>query len=228
MIHTETDKHRGNGAHDESDAQDRSGMQDLHREQRTLHPPMRSAAVWGPIAVVTLLSLLVIFGAWRRISQRHDQQNFVQRTTQLEVNVATAQRDSKPKELVLPGTFQAFNQTTIFPRSNGYVESWKVDIGDNVQAGQLLAEIATPEVDQQLAQARSGPEASGIQTGVRSKRKSLRSGQSEFAAARENSGFPANPRAVCWKDRCSKYRCWHARDRWDRKFRHAAFQPRAE
>src|SRR6266403_1139954 len=158
MIHTETDKHRGNGAHDESDAQDRSGMQELHREQRTLHPPMRSAAVWGPIAVVTLLSLLVIFGAWRRISQRHDQQNFVQRTTQLEVNVATAQRDSKPKELVLPGTFQAFNQTTIFPRSNGYVEGWKVDIGDNVQAGQLLAEIATPEVDQQLAQARAQEE----------------------------------------------------------------------
>ena len=159
MIHTETDKHRDNGAHDESDAQDRSGMQDRHRGQRTpLHPPMRSAAVWGPIAVVTLLSLLVIFGAWRRISQRHDQQNFVQRTTQLEVNVATAQRDSKPKELVLPGTFQAFNQTTIFPRSNGYVESWKVDIGDNVQAGQLLAEIATPEVDQQLAQARAQEE----------------------------------------------------------------------
>ncbi len=159
MIHTETDKHRDNGAHDESDAQDRSGMQDRHRGQRTpLHPPMRSAAVWGPIAVVTLLALLVIFGAWRRISQRHDQQNFVQRTTQLEVNVATAQRDSKPKELVLPGTFQAFNQTTIFPRSNGYVESWKVDIGDNVQAGQLLAEIATPEVDQQLAQARAQEE----------------------------------------------------------------------
>jgi RND family efflux transporter MFP subunit len=58
----------------------------------------------------------------------------------------------------LPGTFQAFNQTTIFPRSNGYVESWKVDIGDYVQAGQLLAEIATPEVDQQLAQARAQEE----------------------------------------------------------------------
>ena len=86
------------------------------------------------------------------------QENFAQRTTQLEVNVATAQRDSKPKELILPGTFQAFNQTTIFPRSNGYVESWKVDIGDYVQAGQLLAEIATPEVDQQLAQARAQEE----------------------------------------------------------------------
>jgi RND family efflux transporter MFP subunit len=119
---------------------------------------MRSVAVWGPIAAVTVLAILVIIGAWHRISQRHDQENFAQRTTQLEVNVVTAQRDSKPKELILPGTFQAFNQTTIFPRSNGYVESWKVDIGDYVQAGQLLAEIATPEVDQQLAQARAQEE----------------------------------------------------------------------
>jgi RND family efflux transporter MFP subunit len=153
MIYTETDKHKGNGAHDDGVAPDR------RVEPRTpLRPPMRSVAVWGPIAAVTVLAILVIIGAWHRISQRHDQENFAQRTTQLEVNVATAQRDSKPKELILPGTFQAFNQTTIFPRSNGYVESWKVDIGDYVQAGQLLAEIATPEVDQQLAQARAQEE----------------------------------------------------------------------
>jgi RND family efflux transporter MFP subunit len=163
MIHTETDKHKGNGAHDDGGAlaaaRPPSGGQDRRTEPRTpLRPPMRSVAVWGPIAAVTVLAILVIIGAWHRISQRHDQENFAQRTTQLEVNVATAQRDSKPKELILPGTFQAFNQTTIFPRSNGYVESWKVDIGDYVQAGQLLAEIATPEVDQQLAQARAQEE----------------------------------------------------------------------
>ena len=163
MIHTETDKHKGNGAHDEGGALAAAsrpgGGQDRPAEPRTaLRPPMRSVAVWGPIAAVTVLAILVIIGAWHRISQRHDQENFAQRTTQLEVNVATAQRDSKPKELILPGTFQAFNQTTIFPRSNGYVESWKVDIGDYVQAGQLLAEIATPEVDQQLAQARAQEE----------------------------------------------------------------------
>ena len=154
MIQTETDRHKDNGAHDDAGA-NRSGVgQDRRTESRTpLRPPMRSTAVWGPIAAVTVLAILVIIGAWHRISQRHDQENFAQRTTQLEVNVATAHRDSKPKELVLPGTFQAFNQTTIFPRSNGYVESWKVDIGDYVHAGQLLAEIATPEVDQQLAQA---------------------------------------------------------------------------
>jgi len=153
MIHTETDKHKGNGAHDDGGAPDR------RLEPPTpLRPPMRSVAVWGPIAAVTVLAILVIIGVWHRIGQRHDQENFAQRTTQFEVNVATAQRDSKPKELILPGTFQAFNQTTIFPRSNGYVESWKVDIGDYVQAGQLLAEIATPEVDQQLAQARAQEE----------------------------------------------------------------------
>ena len=163
MIHTETDKYKGNGAHDDAcalaAASPSGGGQDRRAEPRTpLRPPMRSAAVWGPIAAVTVLAILVIIGAWHRISQRHDQENFAQRTTQLEVNVVTAQRDSKPKELILPGTFQAFNQTTIFPRSNGYVESWKVDIGDYVQAGQLLAEIATPEVDQQLAQARAQEE----------------------------------------------------------------------
>ena len=163
MIHTETDKHQGNGAHDEDGAlaaaSPSGGGQDRHMKPRTpLHPPVRSIAVWGPIAAVTFIAILVILGAWRRISQRHDQKDFVQRTTQIQVNVATAQRDAKPKELVLPGTFQAFNQTTIFPRSNGYVKSWKVDIGDNVQAGQLLAEIATPEVDQQLAQARAQEE----------------------------------------------------------------------
>ena len=102
-----------------------------------LRPPMRSVAVWGPIAAVTVLAILVIIGVWHRIGQRHDQENFAQRTTQLEVNVATAQRDSKPKELILPGTFQAFNQTTIFPRSNGYVESWKVRSG--LRAGWPIA-----------------------------------------------------------------------------------------
>src|SRR5213595_1923984 len=156
MIKTETDKHQGNGAHDE-DAQDRKV-----KPRTPLHPPMRNIAVWGPIAAVTFVAILVILGAWQRVSQRREEKDFVQRTTQLQVNVATAQRDAKPKELVLPGTFDAFNQTTIFPRSNGYVKSWKVDIGDNVKAGQLLAEIETPEVDQQLAQAKASYEIAKV------------------------------------------------------------------
>jgi len=121
-------------------------------------PPVRSVAVWGPIAAVTVLAFLVTIGVWRRVHERGQEKAFTRQATQLKVNVVTAQRDRKPKELILPGTFQAFKETTIYPRSNGYVKSWKVDIGDNVQAGQLLAEIATPEVDQQLAQARAQEE----------------------------------------------------------------------
>jgi RND family efflux transporter MFP subunit len=165
MIRTETDRHQGNGAHEETGAQDRqsSRPEDRHATPHTpLHPPMQSVAVWGPIAAVTVLAILVILGTWRHVSQRNEQKDFVQQTTQIAVNVATATRDSKPKELILPGTIQAFTQTTIFPRSNGYVKNWKVDIGDNVQTGQLLAEISTPEVDQQLAQARAQEEIAKV------------------------------------------------------------------
>ncbi|MCC9604708.1 efflux RND transporter periplasmic adaptor subunit [Blastopirellula sp. JC732] len=53
----------------------------------------------------------------------------------------------------LPGEIQAEEETVIFPRISGYLRKWHVDIGDQVKAGQLLAEIDTPEVDQQLQQA---------------------------------------------------------------------------
>src|SRR5947199_1687632 len=119
------------------------------------HPPVRSVAVWGPIAAVTVLAFLVTIGVWRRVQERGQEKAFTRQATQLEVNVVNAQRDLKPKELILPGTFQAFQETTIYPRANGYVKSWKADIGDNVKEGQLLAEIETPEVDQQLAQAKA-------------------------------------------------------------------------
>src|SRR6266571_5487675 len=136
-------------------------VQDRHSTARTpqrgvpTHPPVRSVAVWGPIAAVSVFCFFVIIGVWRHLQQRSEQENFTKQTTQLEVNVVNAQRDRKPKELILPGTFQAFQETTIYPRANGYVKSWKADIGDNVKEGQLLAEIETPEVDQQLAQAKA-------------------------------------------------------------------------
>ncbi len=126
------------------------------------HPPVRSVAVWGPIAAAGVLVLFVIIGSWRHVHAHNEQERFAQQINKLTVDVVNAQRDEKPKELILPGTIQAIKQTTIYPRSNGYVESWKVDIGDNVEAGQLLAEIATPEVDQQLAQARAQEEIAKV------------------------------------------------------------------
>jgi hypothetical protein len=54
------------------------------------------------------------------------------------VNVANVHRDRKPKELILPGTFQAFQETTIFARANGYVTGWYADIGDNARPLKLI------------------------------------------------------------------------------------------
>lgn len=56
-------------------------------------------------------------------------------------------------ETRLPGEIQALEETVIFPRTSGYLKKWHVDIGDQVEEGQLLAEIDAPEVEQQLQQA---------------------------------------------------------------------------
>ncbi|CAN5423221.1 efflux RND transporter periplasmic adaptor subunit [soil metagenome] len=71
------------------------------------------------------------------------------------VNVVYPKRESTGGDLVLPGDIRPLQQTSLFPRSSGYLKKLLVDIGDRVKAGQLLAEIEAPEVDAQLLQARA-------------------------------------------------------------------------
>jgi membrane fusion protein, multidrug efflux system len=71
------------------------------------------------------------------------------------VTVISSQRPVNDASLVLPGSTQGIQEAAIYARTNGYVKQWKVDIGETVQQGQLLAEIETPEVDQQLAQTKA-------------------------------------------------------------------------
>jgi len=61
-------------------------------------------------------------------------------------------------ELVLPGNLQAYIESPIFARTNGYLLRWYKDIGSKVEKGELLASIDTPEVDQELSQARAARE----------------------------------------------------------------------
>jgi RND family efflux transporter MFP subunit len=72
-----------------------------------------------------------------------------------EVAVIQPKRGSAAQEIVLPGNIQAFIDAPIYARTNGYLKVWYSDIGAHVKKGQLLAEIDTPEVDKQLAQARA-------------------------------------------------------------------------
>jgi len=71
------------------------------------------------------------------------------------VNVVSPQRTAPSHELVLPGNVEPYMTAPIYSRTSGYVNKWYVDIGARVKKGQLLAEIDTPEVDQQLQQSRS-------------------------------------------------------------------------
>src|SRR5256885_5388876 len=71
------------------------------------------------------------------------------------VSVVSPQHSAAAQEIVLPGIVQPFVSAPIYSRTNGYLKRWYVDIGTHVKKGQLLAEIDTPEVDQQLEQSRS-------------------------------------------------------------------------
>jgi RND family efflux transporter MFP subunit len=71
------------------------------------------------------------------------------------VDVIQPKQGAPHQEIVLPGNIQAFTDAPIYARTNGYLRKWYVDIGARVKAGQLLAVIDTPEVDQQLLQARA-------------------------------------------------------------------------
>jgi len=71
------------------------------------------------------------------------------------VDVVFPREGAPTQEIVLPGNTQAFSDSPIYARTSGYLKRWYFDIGAHVQKGQLLAEIETPEVDQQLLQARA-------------------------------------------------------------------------
>jgi multidrug efflux pump subunit AcrA (membrane-fusion protein) len=71
------------------------------------------------------------------------------------LNVARVRRSPAKSELELPGDLQGYLESPVFARADGYMRKRLVDYGDRVRTGQLLAEIETPELDQQLSQARA-------------------------------------------------------------------------
>ncbi len=72
-----------------------------------------------------------------------------------QVTVAPARSEPGVSEQELPGNSQANREAALYPRTNGYLKQWFVDIGDRVEQGQLLAEISAPDVDAQLARAQA-------------------------------------------------------------------------
>jgi RND family efflux transporter MFP subunit len=113
----------------------------------------KSRARLGLLGGVGLLTILAGFGIWSREHAEGALAAATKSDAVPLVAVATPSAEPPVDEVVLPGTVKAEFDTPIYARTNGYVKRWYVDIGAHVTAGQLLAEIDAPEVDQALRQA---------------------------------------------------------------------------
>ncbi|MGA2984029.1 MAG: efflux RND transporter periplasmic adaptor subunit [Terriglobia bacterium] len=121
-------------------------------------PPPSSGV--GKVIIGLLLALgvagLVLYrGVTTRVRASEDVKADTRELAVPAVSLAQPKRGAPQEEIVLPGNVQAFIDAPIYARTNGYLKRWYVDIGGRVKDGQLLAEIDTPELDQQLQQARA-------------------------------------------------------------------------
>ncbi len=106
----------------------------------------------------TILLLLIVAGAASLLTRVHESHVLADETQQdavLTVAVIHPTAEKPDEELILPGTLQAYVESPIYARTNGYLLRWYKDIGSRVKKGDLLADIDTPEIDQELMQARA-------------------------------------------------------------------------
>lgn len=108
--------------------------------------------------LIGIVLVLVILGIFTMVQHREQYNALAKETEKLAVpTVAVVHPSVEPaqEDLVLPSTLQAYTESAIYARTTGYLKKWYHDIGSHVQQGDLLADIDTPEVDQQLYQARA-------------------------------------------------------------------------
>ena len=121
--------------------------------------PPRTRGSRGPLLlVVIVLAAAAVTAAWGIYSRGNALTAIARETREASVPavaVISPARGSAPEEITLPGNVQAYTDAAIFARTSGYLSRRHADIGSRVKAGQVLAEIDTPEIDQQLLQARA-------------------------------------------------------------------------
>ncbi len=140
------------------------------------------------LVVVVLLALLAVAGYYRGYVPRQHREQVLAAEAQTNsnslplVNVVAIGRSATTGNLVLPGNIQAVTEAPVLARASGYIRKRYVDIGDRVKAGQVLAEIEAPELDQQIRQAKAAVDQAN--SSVQQAEASLEQGRSNENLAR--------------------------------------------
>jgi RND family efflux transporter MFP subunit len=132
-----------------------AGQRDEHSTQNAPQAPRRSRLF---LVLVLIVIVLLLAGGFTLIQRRSQYQALAKETETLAiptVSVVHPIAEASAEDLVLPSTLQAYVESPIYARTSGYLKKWYHDIGTRVKKGELLADIDTPEVDQQLAQSRA-------------------------------------------------------------------------
>jgi membrane fusion protein, multidrug efflux system len=116
-------------------------------------PPRKAVVV--VVAIVVVLAVCGALSMLSRIRAGHALAKETDIDAIPTVSVVHPIAEKPDEELVLPGSLQAYEESPIYARTNGYLLRWTNDIGSRVKQGELLADIDTPEVDQELSQARA-------------------------------------------------------------------------
>jgi RND family efflux transporter MFP subunit len=136
--------------------EDRRQFDEQTRSRNDARGVQRFPRPWLSLAIILIVvGALLTFGIRSRVKARTKLTAETVKVALTAVSVVSPKRTAPAQEIILPGNVQPFITSPIYARTNGYLKKWYFDIGAHVKQGQLLAVIETPELDQQLQQARS-------------------------------------------------------------------------
>ena len=174
-----------------SEEQLRSEIADLKRQlaaSKAAPAPQKAPSSRTAVVVVLLLLGLVVAGYYLGYLPRQKRELALAAESKSDtealplVTVSPVTRSGATSSLVLPGNIEAVTEAPVLARASGYIKSRSVDIGDRVKAGQVLAEIEAPELDQQIRQAQAGIDQAA--SNIEQSQAALQQGQSNAALAK--------------------------------------------
>ena len=150
------------------------GYDDTQNHREGEEAPERRGRSWRVIlfAIVVLVFVgIALWGIENRRGVRASLNSSAKSAATTPVAVVRALPSSSAGEILLPGNIQAYLETPIYARTHGYLKKWYFDIGARVKAGQLLADIDTPEIDQELRQSQAAEQQAQFAGGPRHSRR---------------------------------------------------------